>query len=172
MLNINPSNHGTPISKTNAVQGTNNKPSQTESVPHEATHATENTPNDNANHQSIGSADTPPNAVQFGTQTEGTPQTKEEEIQELNALMTEGKEALSGFLQDPKNDEIETLGFIMEHAEQTLSAEDFATLSDRLFPKKPVIPDDATPKEKQDMLKAYDSNKKSRCDEKRTDEKY
>ena len=159
MTNINNSARSQPLQNNAFIQkSTANSPAQQKGEAKPQSPASAPTPKDHAQHQSLGSAESAPNQVQFGANVSKSD--KQAEIKELDAAMSADQTELAAMLEDPANDEMEVLGFIMEHAEQTLSEDDFATLERRLFPQPPEIPDGATPEQKAELMKDYEGRLK------------
>ncbi len=154
MTNINNSARSHPLQNNVFIQkSTENSPAQQNREAKPQSSENEPTPKDHVQHQSLGSAESAPNQVQFGANINTSD--KQAEIKELDAAMSANQTELAAMLEDPANDQMEVLGFIMEHAEQTLSEDDFATLERRLFPQPPEIPEDATPEQKDEIMKDY-----------------
>lgn len=154
MTNINNSARSLPIQNLSQVQKAQKSTAAQASQESKQAPAKPQSPKDSSEHKSIGSADSSPNQVSFASPADKQPD-KQAQIKELDGLMTENKEALSNAIKDAKG-EMGVLGFIMEHAEQSLSEEGFSKLEKRLFPQPPVVPEDATPEQKAEMKKDYE----------------
>lgn len=159
MTNINHSSRSQPLQNNAFIQkSAASSPVQKTGEEKSSDSEVSQAPEDHAQHQSLGSAESAPNQVKFGSDENKSD--KQTEIKELDAAMSADQAELAAMLKDPKNDEMEVLGFIMEHAEQTLSEDDFATLERRLFPQPPEIPNDATPEQKAELMKDYEGRLK------------